>query len=327
MKNKPYLFVTLLLLLVGLLQAKDKPAPAKEKPADKALTDEAKAAQEFEKKLKFEQGKITLKGGLATLNVPKDYRFLGPDDAQKVLVEAWGNPPGQKPLGMLFRSGVSLIGDASWGVVITYDEDGYVKDDEAGKINYDELLKDMKESTVAENEERQKAGYEKVELIGWAEPPHYDQAAHKLYWAQELQFGTDSERILNYDIRALGRRGVLSLNAVSSTKQLQTIRQDMQSVLTFVEFSEGNRYSDFVPGADKVAVYGIGGLIAGKLLVKAGLFKIILAALLAGKKFVVVALIGLGLLLRKLFSRKSSDAPDAGETLSITSTDSKTGEG
>lgn len=327
MKHNPCWFAVLFLLLVGLLQAQDKPTSTKEKSSDKELTDEAKAAQAFEKKLKFEQGKITLKGGLATLNVPKDYRFLGPDDAEKVLVEAWGNPPGEKPLGMLFRSDASLTGDASWGVVITYDEDGYVKDDEADKINYADLLKDMKESTVAANEERQKAGYEKVELIGWAEPPHYDRASHKLYWAKELQFGADPERILNYDIRALGRRGVLSLNAVSSTKQLQSVRQDMQQVLTFVEFSEGHRYSDFVPGADKVAAYGIGGLIAGKLLAKAGLFKIILGALLAAKKFVVVALIGLGLLLRKLFSRKSSDTSDTGETLSITSNDSKTGEG
>ncbi|MFN7930523.1 MAG: DUF2167 domain-containing protein [Blastocatellia bacterium] len=325
MKNKIYSLVALFLLLTGLLQAKDKPVPDKEKQADKEAVDEAKAVQEFEKKLKFEQGKITLKGGLATLNVPKNYRFLGPDDAQKVLVDAWGNPPREKPLGMLFRTGVPLIGDASWGVVITYDEEGYVKDDEAGKINYDDLMRDMKESTVAENEERQKAGYEKVTLIGWAEPPHYDKATHKLYWAQELQFGVDADHILNYDIRALGRRGVLSLNAVSSTKQLQSIRQDMQDVLTFVEFSEGNRYSDFMPGTDKVAAYGIGGLIAGKLLAKAGLFKIILAALLAAKKFVVVALVGLGAFLRKLFSRKSSDEPDTGEVLSIT--DSKSEEG
>ena len=324
MKTNVLLLFVSLFVVIGLVQAKDKNAPAKDKLSAKEQAKEEAAiaarAKEFEQQLKFEQGSIKLKNGLATLNVPKEYRFLGPDDAQKVLVEAWGNPPGTKPLGMLFRSDVGPASDNSWGVVITYDEDGYVKDDEAEKINYSELLKNMQDATAEANAARQQAGYEKVTLIGWAEPPHYDKAAHKLYWAKELQFGAEPEHTLNYDIRALGRAGVLSLNAVSSTKQLQTVQADMQKVLAFVEFNEGHRYRDFVPGADKVATYGIGALIAGKLAAKAGLFKIILSALLAAKKFVVVGLVALGALLKKLFSRKSSDTD---ETLSLTSNDSK----
>ncbi|TYA89160.1 DUF2167 domain-containing protein, partial [Seonamhaeicola marinus] len=36
------------------------------------------------------------------------------------------------------------------------------------------------------------------------------------------------------------------------------------------------RYSDFNPDIDQVAAYGIGGLIAGKILAKAGFFAVIL---------------------------------------------------
>ena len=51
-----------------------------------------------------------------------------------------------------------------------------------------------------------------------------------------------------------------------------------------VEFDDGNRYSDFNPDIDTVAAYGIGGLIAGKLAAKAGIF----ALLAKGGKFIVL---------------------------------------
>jgi len=53
-----------------------------------------------------------------------------------------------------------------------------------------------------------------------------------------------------------------------------------------------------------VAAYGIGGLIAGKLALKAGLFKGLLVALVAAKKAVLIALVAIGAFLTKLFKRK-----------------------
>src|SRR4029453_13707793 len=96
--------------------------------------------------------------------------------------------------------------DEGWGVVITYDEDGFVEDDDAAEINYTELLADMQKDTRSESEAREKGGCKSIELVGWAAPPHYDDATHKLYWAQELSFGSSPEHTLNYNIRVLGRR-------------------------------------------------------------------------------------------------------------------------
>jgi len=275
-----------------------------------------KEREEVASRLKFQQGEIKLKDGLATLKVPEKFNYLDPDQTDTVLVQIWGNPPRhEKTLGMLFPADISAASPDSWGVVITYDEDGYVKDDEAAKINYDDLLKQMQEDTREANQERTKQGYEAVELVGWAEPPRYDKDSHKLYWAKELSFGGDTEHTLNYDIRALGRRGVLSLNAVASMGQLQSIEKDMQQVLAFVEFNQGHRYGDYVAGVDKVAAYGIGALIAGGIAAKAGLFKLLLGALIAGKKFVIVAFVALGAFLKRLFSgrRKEETEPSAAE--------------
>jgi uncharacterized membrane-anchored protein len=147
-------------------------------------------------------------------------------------------------------------------------------------------------------------------LIGWAEPPRYDQAAHKLYWAKELSVVGASEHTLNYDIRALGRRGVLSLNAVASMSQLQAIEREMREVLTFVEFNEGHRYGDYVAGVDKIAAYGIGALIAGKLAAKAGLFKLLLLFAAKFWKLLAVAAAAVGAVVKKLLSgrKKEEDA-------------------
>ena len=300
--------VLLLALLTLVSFAKDKtPKPS---AADKEAAAEAAATSAaLEKQFKFQQGKIDLKQGMATLNVPANFRFLDGPQAKKVLTEVWGNPPSEADnvLGMLFPADKPFSADDSWGVVITYVDDGHVDDKDAASIDYAAMMKDIKESEKEGNAERKKAGYEAAYIIGWAEQPRYDQAAKKLYWAKELKFGEAAENTLNYDIRVLGRKGVLSLNAVAGIEQMKGVARDMQAVLGFVEFNQGHRYSDFNAGTDKLAAYGIGALVAGTLATKAGLFKGLIALLLVGKKFVVVGAIALVAFIKKLFSGRSSN--------------------
>ena len=160
-------------------------------PLLRAQDDEAayrKKAQAIADGLKYQKGEITLKGGLAKIAVPDDFRYLDAKDADTVLTKIWGNPKGSGTLGMLVPASVSPAANESWAVIITYDEDGYVKDDEAAKLDYNKLLKEMQEGTAEANKERQKEGYPGIELVGWATPPRYDAATHKMYWAKELKF-------------------------------------------------------------------------------------------------------------------------------------------
>lgn len=259
--------------------------------------------EEFEASLRYQYGTVELGRGLATLDLPPDFRFLGPEEGRRLLVDGWGNPPMDPPLGVIVPTSLSPMADEGWAVIVTFEEDGYVEDDEAAELDFTALLREMQEDVRAESEAREEAGYGTMALIGWAEPPHYDSASHKLYWAKELEFGGSADHTLNYNIRALGRRGVLVLNAVASMSMLPAVQADMQSVLGFVDFNEGHRYADFVPGVDKVAAYGIGALIAGKVAAKVGLFKVLLAALVAAKKFVVVALVAVAAFFKRLFGR------------------------
>ena len=209
-------------------------------------------------------------------------------------------------LGLILPKGErSLSDEKSWAVVVTYSDDGYVSDEEAAKTDYTKLLKDMQAGTREANQARKKAGYETVELVGWAAPPRYDASSNKLYWAKELSFEGSPEHTLNYDIRVLGRKGYLSLNAVSGMSQLATVQEGMQRVLGMTEFDAGHRYADFNQATDKVAAYGIAALVAGGLAAKAGLFGKLLALLLAAKKLVFVAIAAIGGVIAKLFKRRA----------------------
>ncbi|MEY3213419.1 MAG: hypothetical protein RIT28_3900 [Pseudomonadota bacterium] len=259
----------------------------------------------LESSLTYRQGDISLAQGRVTLSVPSDFRYLGPADADKVLV-AWGNPPSGGGEGLLLPADIGPFETESWAVILTYTEDGHVEDDDASEIDYDELLEEMREEIADNREARLKAGYGTVELLGWAEAPRYDPVGRRLYWAKHLRFNETAESI-NYDVRVLGRRGVLSMSAVASPAQLALVKVAMEQVLTFAEFNDGHRYADFDPDLDEVAAYGIGALVAGKLATKAGLFKGLLAILVAGKKAIPLALVALAAGLKNLFSRRGGD--------------------
>ncbi len=224
----------------------------------------------------FQHGKIALGNDLATLNVPEGFKFLDSEQSQRVLTDLWGNPPSEC-LGMLFPENVSVIGENfTYAIEITYSEEGYIDDEDADDIDYDDLLGEMQESAVEENAQRKELGYPTIEITGWAAPPYYDSEAKKLHWAKEIKFEGEEMNTLNYNIRILGRKGYLNLNAISEMNQLDLVQQNIDMVIASAEFNEGYRYSDFNPDLDEVAAYGIGGLIAGKILAKAGFFALLL---------------------------------------------------
>ncbi len=269
---------------------------------DKQYVAWAKSVME---KLKPQTGNIQLPNGVAELEVPEDYYYLDPAQAEIVLSEVWGNPPGQPTLGILFPAGKTPFDPDAWAVTIEYENEGHVEDDDAAEIDYDDLLSSMKDDTRASNQYRVEQGYPPVELVGWAARPYYDQQAHKLHWAKEIKFGESQDNTLNYNIRVLGREGVLVLNFIAGMNQLSEINQRLNSVLQIANFKEGHKYSDFDPSVDKVAAYGLGALVAGKVLAKTGFLA---TALLMLKKFWFLIVIGFGVLLngiKSVFGKKS----------------------
>jgi uncharacterized membrane-anchored protein len=252
--------------------------------------------------LTYRKGETVIGDGLAKITVPDQFRYLDAKDTSVVLSDLWGNPKGGQTLGALVPAAFDPLGGESWLVVITYKDEGFVKDDDAEKIDYTKMLADMKQSTRDANEQRVKEGYGSIELVGWARPPRYDAATHKLYWAKELKFGGEKENTLNYNIRMLGRGGVLVLNAVASMHQLPDVEAATPAILGMVNFQDGHSYADYKPGTDKTATYGLAALVAGGIAAKAGLFKGLWIAILAFKKVIIVALAAVAGSIKKFFA-------------------------
>jgi uncharacterized membrane-anchored protein len=289
---KKLLFVLLTIVSVLHAQKEDAQPDAKQIAA-------MQHAMKTIAELEYKTGEIQLIGGKAKIKLGEDFRYLDPANARKVLVDIWSNPPeAGSTLGMIVPKGVNFLDNDTWVAVLEWKPDGYVKDEEFSSIDFNKMLADLKEANKSENAERMKGGYGRLELSGWAEPPHYDRNTHKLYWAKSFDRDGPVQQ-LNYDIRVLGREGVLEVSIMSSMPQFNDIKAKSSGILAVVDFTEGNRYADYKSG-DKVATYGIAGLIAGGVLLKSGFFKVLLTALIAAKKFVVIGVVAIGAWIKKL---------------------------
>lgn len=252
------------------------------------------------KSLKPQHGKVAIPAAKASLDLGTAYDFYSPEDAKKILVNIWGNPPqaAEGMLGLVMPAGASPLSD-SWGAVVTYENTGHVADDDAAEVDYGEIMNQMREGEAETNQKRKEGGYPAIHLVGWAEQPHYDKASHSVVWARDLSFADQKDHSLNYDVRTLGRNGVLSLNLISSLQQLPSIRSAAQSFTAHAAFDSGARYEDFDPSLDRKAEYGIGGLVAAGVGVAVAKKLGFLAILLKFLKPIIIAVVAAFAVLRK----------------------------
>jgi uncharacterized membrane-anchored protein len=303
------------LLLAGCLLLPAAATQAAPAPVDSAALVRARL-DSIQATFRYQTGRITLSEGRGSFTVPAGMRYLDAEQSRRVLTQLWGNPESTAEglEGMVFPADKGPLDEQSWAFIVSFESMGYVKDDDAEDIDYAELLGEMQQEIKDGNADRKAAGYPGMELLGWAAAPHYDKAAHALHWAKKIQFEGSEGPTLNYDVRILGRKGVLSLNAVAGVDQLAVVQAQIPAVVKGTDFAQGQRYADFNPDLDEVAAYSLGGLVAGKVLAKVGAF-----ALLAKFWKVLLGLLAAGFTaLRRFFTGRSAateeEQPAAEET-------------
>jgi len=240
-------------------------------------------------------------GPMASLQLRPGYVAIDGNDARRLL-EAMQNLTSGGELALVGKKGLDYF------AVYYFDDIGYVKDDEKSKIDADALLDQIKKNNVKANEEKQKKGWQTMEVVGWAISPRYNSQTHNLEWAIKFKSG-DGQDVVNYNTKYLGRHGVMRIVLACNPAELDSTIADFQGVMSEFKFTQGNSYTEFVQG-DKVAKYGLGALIVGgaaAAAVKGGLFKylgkfifVIGAAILASAKSMFGKITG-------LFSKKSSN--------------------
>jgi uncharacterized membrane-anchored protein len=245
-------------------------------------------------------------GEQATVNVPEGYVFLDAKATRKFLVEGQNIPAGDE-LGAIFRP---LPNDDYWFAVFSYDETGHVDDSDKNGIDADALMKSMKEGNRRGNVEREKRGWETLDLDGWQQKPYYDLSTHNLTWSTIVSSGGGSKAV-NHSVRLLGRTGTMSVQLVSGQDAIDAATLEFNDVLRGYSYNSGKRYAEFTKG-DKLAGYGLTALIAGgagAAAVKSGLLQ-------KFWKLIVFAVVAVGAAAKKflaaLFGKKDEEATAPG---------------
>jgi uncharacterized membrane-anchored protein len=241
------------------------------------------------------------------LQLPQGYVYLGMPDADRLLKKN-GSFNNQNVVGLV----VAADEKQQWAVIIDYEETGHVDDKE--KIDAPELMKSIREGTDEGNKQRVENGFSELHIGDWTEEPHYDRATHRLVWALPV---TDKDGTsINFNTRVLGRRGVVSLNLVSGPETIAAEKVNAATLLAATSFKKGARYEEFDKKTDKVAEYGLMGLILGGAglgaakLVKVGILAKLLAPL--GKflavawKAVIAFFVAIGAGIKRIFGGKTS---------------------
>jgi len=153
-----------------------------------------------------------------------------------------------------------------------------------------------------------------MEIIGWAEKPAYDATTHRLVWAMSSRdkgvnpAQATEEQGVNYNTYVLGREGYFMLNLVTGLKQLPEHKPAANTMLSALNFNDGQRYADYNSSTDRTAEYGLAALVVGVAAKKLGLLAA--AGLFFAKfaKVILLSLAGVGALAAKVFKRKDKAA-------------------
>ena len=277
-----------------------------------ASAQEASSGRSLFNSIKWEFGEKEVDiGNVAEFTIPNRCRYTDAEGAKTFMILT-ENPPTGREQGVLLCGdigGDTTSGQKPWFVVFSFDESGYVRDDEGKELDAAKILASIRAGTEAANEIRKKRGWGVLHIDGWVRPPYYDPTTHNLTWstkATEPSIGSS----VNHSVRLLGRRGVLHADLVAEPEQLDALVGIFDGVIASTKFLPGHKYAEWRKG-DKVASYGLTALVAGGagvaaaksgLLGKLGKFFVLLFAKLG--KLMIAAVFGLLAGIKALLSRK-----------------------
>ncbi len=231
--------------------------------------------------------KVNVGTNLAELQLGTDFIFLDAENTKKYITQSGMEPNGEE-IGVVFPKDEKQ----TWAVYFEYTESGHIKDDEKQDIDADALLESYKEGTKEMNKDLSPENQLFVDK--WDVPPFYDNDLHSLSWSL-LAHDNQNNGVINYNVRLLSREGYISAILVSDPENLKKDRIVFNNnILSQFHLKKGQRYEDFDSKTDKVAEFGLTGLILGGagLVVakKAGLLAVLIPLL---KKFwIVLVLVG-----------------------------------
>ena len=258
---------------------------------------------------------ITLGANDGKLSLPKGFLYIDKAEAERLLAKN-GEPVHEGILGMVAERDAGV----DWVGMIRYSPIGYVKDDEADKLDADSLLESIKDNTSKDNEQRVQNGNKPIEIIGWYKAPGYNRQNHTLSWSILFHDQGETSQTINVKLMVLGRYGIMSDTVVGDSKDAAVLQTKLDELASHIQFSPGRDYASWRPGdgVSKVTMTGLitGGLAAAaygaaKVGLLAKLGKLLLVGVLALKKMFIVVLAAIAGVWRKLRAKLTGKSAEA----------------
>ncbi len=205
----------------------------------------------------IESGKYHLNGTDTSVTISHEEILARGEDAHKYAEISEGHNQ-FKPDAIVVREEDE---DGSYSVVhYQFIELGFLEMDDWDEfIDKDGILETLKENTEKQNKIR-KTGYPKLYIDKWSQEPYLDKENAVVYWAISAHTD-DGQPVINAVALKLGRRGCGKALWVGAPALFTDAEYVLRKALDAYEFDEGSRYSDFIPGTDKVATVGVGALV------------------------------------------------------------------
>ncbi len=294
----PGVFALLLLLGVPVTAAPDND-PGKAPAAPPPPAAEAEAEEPLPPGMTAGPADVKV-GPNAQLKVQEQDLF-GDATVARSMLEKGGNLISNREQGIL----LSTFGE----VIFEFDDVGYIKDDDKDELDADKMLSSMRESQDQANEELRRLGRSELELTGWHVKPHYDNATHNLEWAPIVRNKSTGNQTVNYNVRLLGRRGVMEITLLVSPEKVDDALPWFRKALEGFSYVRGEDYASYTNG-DKTAAYGLAALVTG------GAVAVAAKSGLLGKlwKFIIIGLAALGGAIKRLFTGKSAETEQSAPT-------------
>ncbi len=230
----------------------------------------------------WQPGPLTADLGNATLKLDQDWAFMDGDTFRQMSQQT-GDPVTGTERGLVVPADPAK----DYAIHLNFEDMGYVPDDDADELDPDAIYESYEEGVKEQNEDLAARGLPTYTLMGWRTEPHYDAASNRMEWCliAEMQ----GEKLVNHEIRLLGREGVMSATIVATPETVDSALAETHRMLGGFSFKEGKRYADYESG-DKIAQYGLAALVTGGALAvaaKSGLLGKLIKPLLVGGAVVI----------------------------------------
>ena len=269
------------------------------------------AFEKIERTIVTKPGLVPL-GSLATLNLQPGSCFVPPASTREFMI-ALGNTFSGEVLGMIIAGS-----QGEWNldimIVLESSPSGHILDADANKLDATAILDSIRSSTEAANVDRKLRNEGELKVLGWDEPPYYDQPKRLLVWSINT-LESDNKASINYNQNMLGRDTLLRMVALGSVDNAK-IKRFAKSAASHITYNPGMRYEDYQPGVDKLAEYGLAALIAGIAAKKLGFLALLLAFFVKGWKIILIVMVFFGGTIYKLLGFTKTTTPPEDEPAS-----------